>query len=87
MTPTKILWNLSGGAGAGVVAACGATVAAVYGVIVVAVCGVMAVRAACGVTDSTVLIERVLGPAVVSFLMLIGHECRVIGQRTFVAVG
>jgi hypothetical protein len=59
MTPTKILWNLSGGAGAGVVAVCGATVAAVYGVIVAAVCGVMAVRAACGVTDSTVRVERV----------------------------
>jgi hypothetical protein len=86
MTPTKSLWNLSGG-GVGVVAVCGATVVAVYGGIVVAVCGVMAVRAACGVTDSTVRIERVLRPAVVSFLMLIGHECCVTGQRTFVAVG
>ena len=39
MTPTKILWNLSGGGGA-VVAVCGAIVVAVCGVIAVAVCGV-----------------------------------------------
>ena len=78
MTPTKSLWNLSGGAGAGAVAVCG--------VIVVAVCGVIVV-AVYGVTGSPLRVERLVQPAVVRFLMLIGHECRVTGQRTFVAVG